>query len=316
VETAQKNGGKIKWLRWAGTLLSSVLFVWLLARQDWDSIWRTLARLHWWLPLLAVGLYAVYTFGVALRWYVLLRSQDIPAGFGEVLKVTYSAVFASNFLPSTIGGDSVRLLSVGRFTDNWTSGIATVMMDRILGGFTMVAVLPFTYMVFGGEALEWSNAPLAAGLLGAGLKEKLAGVLSELRQTLAIWLHRPGVLVLGFLLALAARLMTFLALWSLARGLGIAVSLYQVMGVAAITYILTLLPISVNGLGTREITVTSLYVFLGATVEQAAALALVSRVASTLQTLPGALWLSEVVPDGETGAGVGEAGPQVDGQER
>ncbi|MBN2500668.1 MAG: flippase-like domain-containing protein [Anaerolineales bacterium] len=296
---AHKNGGKVKWLRWAGTLLSSVLFVWLLARQDWESIWSTVARLRWWLPLLAVGLYALFNLGVALRWFLLLRSQDIPVKFKAVLKVTFSAAFASNFLPSTIGGDSVRMLSVGRFTDNWTSGIATVVMDRILGGMTMVAMLPFTLMVFGGGTFEFGSVPLAAGLLGGGLKQKLAGVLEKARETLRIWLHRPGVLALGFVIALAARMMTFLALWSLARGLGIVVSLPEVMGVASITYILTLLPISVNGLGMREITMTSLYVYLGSSVEQAAALALVSRFASTLQTLPGALWLSEIVPGGK-----------------
>jgi hypothetical protein len=67
------------------------------------------------------------------------------------------------------------------------------------------------------------------------------------------------------------------------------------MGVTGITYLLTLLPISVNGYGLREVAITTLYLPLGASLEQAATLALITRFLSMLETLPGALWFSQVV---------------------
>jgi uncharacterized membrane protein YbhN (UPF0104 family) len=89
-------------------------------------------------------------------------------------------------------------------------------------------------------------------------------------------------------------LVIFLAIYTLARGLAISVALYQVMGVTAITYLITLLPISVNGYGVREVTMTALYIYLGATVEQASTLAIVSRFMMLVVTLPGALWFPRV----------------------
>jgi hypothetical protein len=67
------------------------------------------------------------------------------------------------------------------------------------------------------------------------------------------------------------------------------------MGVTVITYFLTLLPISVNGYGLREVAITALYLPLGASLEQAAILAIITRFLSMLATIPGALWLSQVV---------------------
>jgi uncharacterized membrane protein YbhN (UPF0104 family) len=102
-------------------------------------------------------------------------------------------------------------------------------------------------------------------------------------------------LILAFCTSWLSIFVVFIAIWLVARGLGIPVALYQVMGVTGITYLLTLLPISVNGYGVREVAITTLYLPLGASLEQAATLALITRFLSMLETLPGALWLSQVV---------------------
>jgi len=62
-----------------------------------------------------------------------------------------------------------------------------------------------------------------------------------------------------------------------------------------ITYFITLLPVSVNGYGVREVAITGLYMQVGATFEQAAALAIVSRVMLVAETLPGVLWAPRLV---------------------
>ena len=68
------------------------------------------------------------------------------------------------------------------------------------------------------------------------------------------------------------------------------------MGVMALTYVVSLLPISINGYGVREVAVTTLYVHLGGTLEQASTLAVVTRFILLLEALPGALWLSKSIP--------------------
>jgi len=74
------------------------------------------------------------------------------------------------------------------------------------------------------------------------------------------------------------------------------VSLYQVMGVMALSYAVNLLPISINGYGVREIALTTLYMHIGASLEQASTLAVVTRFVLLIEALPGALWLPRAVP--------------------
>jgi hypothetical protein len=113
-------------------------------------------------------------------------------------------------------------------------------------------------------------------------------------------LRQPARLVFAFCISWFSIFVIFLAIWLLARGLGMQVALYQVMGVTVITYLATLLPISVNGYGLREILIVGLYTSLGSSLEQATVLALISRFLSMLVTLPGAIWIGKILSIGDS----------------
>jgi uncharacterized membrane protein YbhN (UPF0104 family) len=95
--------------------------------------------------------------------------------------------------------------------------------------------------------------------------------------------------------SLAGVLSYLFSLLILAHELGIDVNLAQVAGVTGLTYFLTLLPISLNGWGVREVGVVALYSTLGAEADQAVALALVSRALLMISSLPGAIWVGDVL---------------------
>ncbi len=149
-------------------------------------------------------------------------------------------------------------------------------------------------------------------------QREILGLLARLRgqaggestEAFKLWLEQPRILVLAFCVSWLSIFVVFIAIWLVARGLGIPVALYQVMGITGITYLLTLLPISVNGYGLREVAITTLYLPLGASLEQAATLALITRFLSMLETLPGALWLSQVV-SGQLGQEQAKPGKEI-----
>jgi len=108
-----------------------------------------------------------------------------------------------------------------------------------------------------------------------------------------MWAARPAAFLWAFLAAWPSNLLPMAATWVLARALGMSVTYWQVVGVQTVTYFLSVLPISVNGLGVREVAYTTLYVALGASLEQASSLALLTRLLTTIITLPGAAFLNE-----------------------
>ena len=49
-------------------------------------------------------------FCVITRWYILLQSGgNVRISFSDALALTFTGLFSNNFLPTTIGGDVVRL---------------------------------------------------------------------------------------------------------------------------------------------------------------------------------------------------------------
>lgn len=298
---------KSRLFRWLGTIVSSVLFIWLLSHQDWARTWESLSSSPAWLLPLVFLLYFSGVVLNTLRWNVLLRAQGIKVPFLELLKIVITGSFASNFLPSTIGGDTVRVVSLTHFSVTWSVSVASVVVDRLMNVLAMFTILPLSFLVFGMPSAFLRNVPAfkppervfaSIGLAGDRLgkwRSKLARWLRRLLEIIQIWIGQPGALALSFIFAWSSSLVVFLAIWAFARGLGMPLALYQVMGVMALTYLLSLLPISINGYGVREVAVTTLYMQLGASLEQASTLAVVTRFVLLLEALPGALWLSKYV---------------------
>jgi len=301
VDTGKKKFGVNQILRAIGTVISTVLFIWLLSKQDWLVIWQNLKQFPAWLWPVCLLLVISGMICNALRWYLLLRAQKVQIPFGEVIRTVFAGAFASNFLPSTIGGDAFRIISLLRFTKDKALSVASIVVDRALNVLATLTVLPFSWITFGDQlfhlVFQVETAP-AASLAVPGLKKVYAffqRIVKRLFEAFAGWARQPWVLAGGFGISWMSIFVTYVNVWLLAQFLGIPVNLVQVMGVAAIVYLVTLLPISFNGYGVREVIYTTLYVSLGATTEQAATLALVSRFFMLLETLPGALWLSNII---------------------
>ena len=295
-------------IRWAGTAIATGLFAWLLVRQDWHTTWKNLTLLSGWLIPLALALYYAGELANAARWYVLLRAQSTPVSFFQTVKIVFAGAFVSNFLPSTIGGDAVRIVYVRRFFSGWAVGTASVVMDRLLNVLSFFVTLPFSFITFGTQILAIFKLGQVAGgtVLAAAFvpaeKEKPSWkhTFTEVKEALVMWRSHPWQLALAFVISWLSIFVIFLGVWVIARGLGIHVALYQVMGINVLTYLLTLLPVSVNGYGVREVAMTTLYMQLGASLEQASTLALITRFFMLMETLPGALWLPQILPARET----------------
>ena len=296
-----------QWLRWGGTILSLVLFIWLVARQDWKAAWENISSLPPWVILLALALFFLRALLNGVRWQVLLRTAKIHIPLQETEKIVFLGMFVSNFLPTTIGGDTVRFLSLLRYTSQRALGFASVVLDRFVNVAAMFTVIPFTLWTYGSSVLDFLGIANRAGsplvVIGAIYRgnrlhryyHQFRDLVSYWSGVFQVWFRQPSSLLLAFVISWLTIFTYFLALWILAKGLGMQIELYQIMGTTAITYLITLLPISINGYGVREVAIATLYVHLGADIEQASALAIISRALMLITTLPGALWISPIL---------------------
>ena len=293
--TATDDGGltpqRRSWLRIAGTAASLALLAWMLSKQDWQEIRAYASGIPPTYLLVALGLVFASHGWSTLRWWILMHYQKIRARFLLAFKLYSAGLFASNFLPGTIGGDVIRIAGILPHSPDPVVGIASVVVDRAVGVTTMLFALPLSLATFGpliGALLQGGSA---AAILPAGIVRRFQSGLRRLADVLRPWLSQPQSLLSALLASMCGVLSYVTCVWIVARGLEIDVTLLDVAGVTGITYFLSQIPISINAFGIREAAMIALYGQLGSTPEQAAALALITRALVMCSTIPGAFWL-------------------------
>ena len=81
----------------------------------------------------ALVLYLVVLLISTLRWKILLGTQHVHVSFGRLVNSYLVATFANNFLPSNIGGDVIRVADTARAAQSKTLATAVVLADRGVG---------------------------------------------------------------------------------------------------------------------------------------------------------------------------------------
>lgn len=257
--------------------VSIVILLYLVTLFDFGRVAEVTGRLRlsyvWPAPLLvALGLY----FG-GIRWSVLLRYFGVRLGVGEGFFCYLIGNFYGSVLPGMIGGDAVRIgicsVSKKRSAIDITVSVliericgilallimgtaAIVLLPRglksalgpavvisvpLMAGATLV-VLSGSYMLFGRILPEWFKSRFA----GHGIGERILRIIDDTKG-----IPVAGISVV-FVLSVVFQAFDILASFCLARAIHIDLPLMFFLAVFPIVYILTVLPISLGGLGVRE----------------------------------------------------------------
>jgi uncharacterized protein (TIRG00374 family) len=302
--------------RWATPVriaLSTGLLWFLFVRLgDELSLSRLIPRLTptrvGWLAGAAVML--VFSFVLStVRWRQVIEALGLHDGFRRLLAHFLAGQFLSNVLPTTIGGDVVRVARLSRDTGDPPSSFASVVLDRLTGWI----VLPFiTILGFGlNPALRELGAQtrvtvtiaattfglLLLVLLMAAVK-RLGGRFSDRggwqRFIDAVHLgigrlrRRPRALLWVLVAGFVYQFVLVIAAFMIARGVGIHIGLTAMMAFFPAVLIVQVLPISISGLGVREFMLVWLLQSVGVMHGQAILLGLVVWALTALTSLLGA----------------------------
>src|SRR5439155_19447856 len=83
--------------------------------------------------LVGVVVYALSVLLTLLRWYLLVRAQDLPFRVSDAMRLGMVGIFYNTFLPGSVGGDVIRAAFRAREQKNRrTVAVATVLMDRAI----------------------------------------------------------------------------------------------------------------------------------------------------------------------------------------
>lgn len=279
-------------LRLLGTLVATVLIVLLIQQEGWDEIVNAVKQISLASFLLALVSLLISRLFVIARWQVLLQSGGVKIPFSRTTELTLMGLFASNFLPTTIGGDVVRLTGVMQMGFDRAISLASIAADRIIGLVGMALVVPFGLIpawTILGQAAQNSLA------LMASLERPLHFARRTL-QTFSTWLHQPRALMVSLLCTFGNMLFIFVAVYILIEGLGNHVSFWLIAGLWSLAYFVTLIPISINGYGVQELSLTYLFLHVGGmSAATSLSMAVLIRIVFMFASLPGAVFLPSIL---------------------
>jgi uncharacterized membrane protein YbhN (UPF0104 family) len=298
---------------------SAVLLGVLAFRVDWVRIAAAFSHLNWWLWLLALVIYVGTQVVSGLRWRLLAQAVGLQGPRLWFIREYFIGMFFSLFLPTSVGGDVVRAWRLARQPGPPTPGgrrlaaVLSVLADRVNGLLVLIALActatavctaPLRPWVVGtvlaigaAAALGLASLPLWRFVLLPRLTRampRLAGPLGALQRLAdgaAVTLSDSRVLLFGTALSMVVQAANVVVVWLVGVGLGLDVPFLFYGVLVPLVTLLTLLPVSVNGVGLRETGLVVLLAPLGVGATEAVTLGLLSFAVYSASGLTGVFFL-------------------------
>jgi len=255
------------------------------------------------------------TFVAALRWRYVSVAIAAPMPVSASLRIFMIGQFFGQFLPSSIGGDAIRMVLVRRFTASIAGAVGLVVSDRLVALvsavllITFVSPLTLSVAVPEGHWVARIGALLLLFYAGLGVAvvfgaraldlldgwARLRPVVAVLRGLLALGRHRLAPLIFG--LSLVVHALMVAAIGIAAWGLAIPVTGRQLAAVGPWIVLCAMLPISFGSWGVREASMIIGLGLVGVGMEQALAASLTVAAGQVAVALLGmGLWLAMGAP--------------------
>lgn len=270
------------------------------------------------LLLASAGCFVLPVLITSVRYWYLLKIQDIHVPLWEAVRLTFLGQFFSFVVPGTVSGDLVKAYYVARHTPRKAAVLVTVFVDRAVG-LLEFAILPAAVMLamwLGGvENMARFRTPAimvavvvllvaaSAGFLFSARVRRLMGakwILSKLplqkhmmviAQAAYLYRQRAGALLKALAITFGGQFFFIVAILLAGQALGLSVSWYQYFLYVPLIYIVAAIPISPGGLGVTETFYVTFFSAAGGpggvAASQILALALVARLIPMLVSLPG-----------------------------
>jgi uncharacterized protein (TIRG00374 family) len=271
-------------------VISVGLITYLIISQfkDFRTISATLKDIS--IPLILLSA-ATHFYGIwitAFRWQTLLKTQGVRLSILSLSSSTLVGQFFNNFLPTSIGGDVYRAYDVTKKSDFPMSSSVSVLVVERLSGIIASAVFAAAALFLGFTAIGGISIvipiliflaisilifflilnPNILGLHKLAKKirflQKILDKLDNVYNTFLSFKNYKWTLVRVIFYSLTLQFAVIINYWLASRSLGIPLNLSVFIFIVPVVSIISMLPISLGGIGVREGSLVFLMVSLGA----------------------------------------------------
>jgi glycosyltransferase 2 family protein len=232
-----------------------------------------------WLVLAVAATFLQIFVGV-MRWREVSDECGAPLPLGQAMRFNLIGTFFNQTLPSSIGGDAVRLWLVARGA-GWRAATYSIFVDRAIGlialAIIIVASLPWSYQLIGDPKGRMALVLVDFAALAGGLGFLVLGALPW--PWLKRWwathhLHACAVIADRVIfsrdrgpkvatLSLCVHVLAVVIAWCVVQSIAAPVSFGEIFQLIPPVMLITMLPISIAGWGVREATMGLAFGYAG-----------------------------------------------------
>ena len=264
----------------------------------------------------AVAIMVVTVVPMAWRWQTLLSGRGIHDHYAWLLRAYFTAYTAGQVLPTSVGGDAMRIFETSRRHPGRGGPVAgSVLLERALGGAATLALAGVGFVLAIGRydvgAYLWVELGFVVATVFLGIvlfsrrmrgplamtvpllrKIRVEKPLRAVYEGIHAYRRHPGLLVGVTVLTLAIQAVRVLAIWLAGKAVGVELSprIYYVMG--PLLFLVMLVPFTINGLAVREAFFVSFLTKVGVSADAAFATGFLFFVVTIALALPGAVILA------------------------
>lgn len=249
-----------KYIRIAVSFGLLAVIVWRTEWSDFAASFSSL-RIEYWLA--AVGILVAAQVASALRWQLFARELRFECSLGQYIAYYLIGMYFNLSLPTSVGGDVVRVWYLNGKTGRKWAALASVFLERLNGLIVLIGVACLGALIAPISLPTWIQVSVwgvaggaVLGLLSLPFARRLRFLPLHRRQQVETLLHLlrvPHVTVAATLLSVLVQVFGVLSLWCVGLSLGLEIPVTYYFIVGPMVSLLTLLPISFNGMGLREL---------------------------------------------------------------
>ncbi len=287
------------------------LLVFVLWRFDLNKILHNIRGMDIRYLLYALIPYLCFIIIAAWRWQVLLVHKNFKIPFPQTIVIFFISLFFNNLLPTTVGGDVMRV--VYSMKEKKADALGIVLADRILGFIGLfvfalasvlyllifkdrgeflsmmiiglVVLILISYILFSGRGYSLFS-PVIEGIKIFHLGDRL----NRLHKTMTDFGGAWGVIILCIAQSVIIQVLLAISPFLILKSMHIQnISLLPFFIYVPIINVISMIPISLNGLGVRENTYVLLFSRIGLPGAISITMSLVSFFLTFLYSLVGGI---------------------------
>lgn len=267
-------------------LVSLGLIAVLLSQIGLKQVVEVFSQANMWYWLLGLGMFLLGIVIKTFRWQILLDALGIFVPVLELVQLNFIGFLFNNILPSGIGGDVVKMYELSKDSHRAAESVNSVFVDRVVGlvvaqfmaiiaaiiGYRLVSteVLVVTVVLFLISLLFmwmlmqerlWESTVLRISFLRTWQEGRFVEKIRLLYRTFRSYDRNAILRAAGVSFIFNATLV--LSNYFVGLALGVRISMLYYWVFVPITSVVTMIPISLNGLGVREMGYVALFTQAG-----------------------------------------------------